>query len=144
RTRGGGAGRRAGSRSGRRRASRGRRSARSASGSRCRTSAPRARSARSPSESTGSYVGSCTLLATGGPEFRIGRGLFLLRGPELLAGGGEVGRDALHLGGDAVERVPQAQVVPKLLEAAARSGRLQRLPHVLALQLALLAAALLD
>src|SRR5207244_5160136 len=126
RTRGGGAGRRAGSRSGRRRASRGRRSARSAGGSRCRTSAPRARSARSPSESTGSYVGSCTLLATGGPEFRIGRGLFLLGGPELLAGGREVGRDPLHVRRDTVERVSKPQIVAQLLEPAARAQAFQR------------------
>src|SRR6478735_5974522 len=38
------------------------------------------------------------------PEFRLGRLLFLVGRPNLLARIGNLARDALHLGGDAVER----------------------------------------
>src|SRR5205085_212239 len=73
---------------------------RSADGSRCRTSARHARSARSPSESTGSC---CRLLATGGPQFRLGLGSFLVRGPDRLARLFLLEGDALDLRGDPVE-----------------------------------------
>src|SRR5207302_11005438 len=103
------------------------------------TTAPHARSVRSPSElrgsqrylqiscvSTGHFrrshgpspydlnmtpqAASCSrLLARGGPQFRIGRGRFLLGGPELVARGREVGGDPLHLGGDPIERAGQAE-----------------------------------
>src|SRR5438876_6481368 len=58
------------------------------------------------------------LLTAGGPEFRVGRLLFLFGSPECFARLGELARDPLDLGGDAVERIAQAQVLTERLEAA--------------------------
>src|SRR5207244_10171211 len=103
-----------GSRSDRRPGCGGRRFARSASANRCRTRARLARSARRPWESTG----SCRLLTSGGPEFRFGWGGFLVGSPKLVARLGEVGRDALHLGDDPVERLLQPEVCAQRFEAS--------------------------
>src|SRR4029453_16220469 len=47
------------------------------------------------------------LLVGGGPQFRLGRLRFLVGGPDVLAGARDVGRDALRLGRNAVERLAQ-------------------------------------
>ena len=118
RTPGAGAGRSRGSRSGRRRASRGRRCARRAGASRCRTRARRATSARQPSGSEGSCAHS--LLAAGCPQFLLCRGAFFLAGrPDALARLRKLLRDRLDLGGDPVDR---------LSSAAGRRGRGRRRP----------------
>src|SRR6267142_2095242 len=77
-------------------------------------SARRARSARSPSESTGS---SGWLLAAGGPKFRFGRGLFLVGRPDPLARLVLLDRDRLHLRRDPVERLLEPQVLAQLVRA---------------------------
>src|SRR6059058_3215288 len=46
--------------------------------------------------------------AAGGPQFRLGLGFFLVGCPDLLTRLGLLGRNALHLGCDAVERTRQA------------------------------------
>src|SRR6476620_11260847 len=48
------------------------------------------------------------LLATGGPQFRLGGWLFLVGRPDGLAGGCLLGRDALDLADDSVEGTGQA------------------------------------
>src|SRR6266540_1854914 len=50
------------------------------------------------------------LLAAGGPQFRLGRRFFLVRGPDPLTRFGLLGRNALHVGDHAVEstREPHA------------------------------------
>src|SRR5207245_8727989 len=103
--------------------------------SRCRTHARRARSARSPSGSTGSYG----LLASGGPEFRVGGGRSLLGRPQLLACAGEVDRDALHLGDDAVERLAHEQVLAEQLVPPTRKDLFDDTVGVLALGVGVLA-----
>src|SRR5206468_2322004 len=115
-------------------------SARSTVGSRCRTSARRARSARSPSESTG----SCRLLAAGGPQFRLGLRGFLVGRPDLVAGLRELGRDRLDLLDEAVERRTHPEVLAQRLLAAVRPDVLDHLLGVLALRLGLLAYERLD
>src|SRR5947207_3379793 len=60
---------------------------------------------------------SMLLLTAGGPEFRLGRLLFLFGGPERFARVGKLARNPLDLRGDAVERVAQAQVLTERLEA---------------------------
>src|SRR6185312_17453759 len=119
---------------------RGRRFARSASASRCRTRARLARSARRPWESTG----SCRLLTSRGPEFRFGGGSFLFGSPKLVARLGEIGRDALDLGDDPVERLLQAEVCPQCLEAAGLANLGDHLVRVFVRRLGLLANQLLD
>src|SRR5436309_13966736 len=83
-------------------------------------------------------------LAAGGPEFRLGLLLFLFGRPNLLARVGELARDALHLGGDAVERVAQADVLAQLLEAPALAQLLHRVLYVVAERIGLLAHERLD
>src|SRR5205823_12993502 len=78
-------------------------------------------------------------LTAGGPEFRLGLLLFLVGRPNLLARVGELSRDSLDLGGDAVERLAQAQVLAQLLEATALAETLQHLVRVIAKHLRLLA-----
>src|SRR5206468_13072429 len=102
--------------------------------------ARRARSARSPSGSTG----SCWLLAAGGPQFRLGRGRFLVGGPDALARAGDVGRNALRLFGDMVEGLAQPQVGAQGLVAASLSHACDRLVGIVAVRLRLLADQLLD
>src|SRR6476646_102816 len=58
------------------------------------------------------------LLTAGGPEFRVGRLLFLVGSPERFARLGELARNPLDLRADAIERVAQAQVLTERLEAA--------------------------
>src|SRR6266550_1935321 len=71
-------------------------------------------------------------LTAGGPKFRVGRLLFLVGRPEGFAHLGELLRNALHLGGDSVECVTEAQIVSKRLEAAALTKPEQRLLGVVA------------
>src|SRR6266516_4007678 len=51
------------------------------------------------------------LLATGGPQFRLGGRLFLVWRPDGLAGGSLLGRNALDLAGNAVEGTGEAHVL---------------------------------
>src|SRR6266480_4339465 len=102
--------------------------------------AHRARSARSPSGSTG----SCWLLAAGGPQFRLSRGRFLVGGPNALAREGDVGWHALRLLGDAVEGLAQAQVGAQGLVAAALADARDCFVGIVAVRLGLLADQLLD
>src|SRR5262245_24053445 len=84
------------------------------------------------------------LLAGGGPQFRLGRLRFLVGGPDLLAGAHILGRDALRLRRDAVERLAQAQVVAQHLLAAGVEHLLDRLFGIVLGELCLLADQLLD
>src|SRR6266540_1881347 len=86
----------------------------------------------------------CGSLTAGGPEFRLGRLLFLVGRPESLAHLGELLRNALYLGGDSVESVTEAQIVAKRLEAAALTKAEQRLVDVVANDRRLLAYERLD
>src|SRR2546421_9722302 len=68
---------------------------------------------RSPREVCSITIGingliSGWLLAAGGPQFRLGLGLFLVRGPDSLTRLRLLRRDALHLGRDAVQSTGQA------------------------------------
>src|SRR6266516_867599 len=63
------------------------------------------------------------LLATGGPQFRLGGRLFLVWRPDGLAGGSLLGRYALDLAGNAVEGTGEAHVLA-LRVVCARSMRL--------------------
>src|SRR3954451_10334256 len=78
------------------------------------------------------------------PEFRLGRLLFLVGRPNLLARIGNFARDALHLGGDAVERVAEADVLAELLEAAGFAEPYERFLDIVAGEVCLLAHELLD
>src|SRR2546423_11854180 len=71
------------------------------------------------------------LLAAGGPEFRVGRLLFLFGSPKSFARLGELARDSLDLRGDAVERIAQPQIVAQRLEAAVLAEALDRRGGVL-------------
>src|SRR5205809_7617137 len=113
-----------------------------ASASRCRTSARRARSARSPSESHGSR--SCGLLAAGGPQLRVGFRLFLVRGPELFSRIRDFGRNRLHVGREALERRAQAEVLANRLLLAVRPHVLHKRVSVLSRLLGLFAQVCLD
>src|SRR5581483_6952381 len=104
--------------------------ARSAGGSRCRTRARHARSARSPSGSTGSYG---RLLASGGPQLCLLGALLLLGGPQLVAGPSELERNALALDDDPVERLPHPQVLAQKLVPTARADLVHDLFRLLAL-----------
>src|SRR5581483_10693881 len=115
--------------------------ARSAGGSRCRTRARHARSARSPSGSTGSYG---RLLASGGPQLCLFGALLLLGRPQLVARAGELERDALDVGDDPVERLAHPQVVPQKLGPAAREDLVDDLLRLLALAIGVLANELSD
>src|SRR5437660_6633974 len=66
------------------------------------------------------------LLTAGGPEFRVGRLLFLFGSPESFARLGELAGNPLDLGGDAVERIAKPQVVAQRLEAAVLAEALDR------------------
>src|SRR5258708_23019858 len=70
------------------------------------------------------------LLTAGGPEFRVGRLLFLFGSPERIACRSQLLRDPLHLGRYSVEGVAQADVVPQRLDPAALAQALQRLVGV--------------
>src|SRR6476646_9372075 len=82
---------------------------------------------------------SMLLLTAGGPEFRVGRLLFLFGSPERVARLGELARDPLDLRGDAVERFAEAKVVANRLEAARLAQALERRVGVVADDLGLLA-----
>src|SRR5581483_1873511 len=69
-------------------------------------------------------------LATGGPEFRLGRLLFLVGCPNRFAGIGKLARDSLHLVSDAIERIPQSEVLAQRLEPSALAQPLQCLVGV--------------
>src|SRR5919201_2037698 len=84
------------------------------------------------------------LLPAGGPQFRLGLGGFLVGGPDLLARAGGLARDALHLGRDPVERLPQPQVAAQRFVAAAGEHLLDGLVGIVVVQLGLLADQLLD
>src|SRR6266496_6716036 len=71
-----------------------------------------------------------SLLTAGGPEFRLGRLLLLVGRPDRLARLGQLVRDALHLGRDPVEGVPQAHVLAERFEAAGLAQPSQRLVRV--------------
>src|SRR5437870_13046033 len=62
------------------------------------------------------------LLATGGPQFRLGCWLFLVRGPDGFAGRGLLGRDALDLVDDTVEGAREPHALPlRVVGTRARS-----------------------
>src|SRR3954462_4715171 len=84
------------------------------------------------------------LLTVRRPEFRVGCLLFLFRRPNLFTGVGEVARDALHLGGDPVERIAKPDVLPQLLEAAGLAEAEKRLVDIVTGELCLLADEFLD
>src|SRR4051794_37437966 len=95
-------------------------------------------------DSTDSCGSSTSFLTVRRPEFRVGCLLFLFRRPNLFTRVGELARNALHLGCDAVERVAQANVLAQLLEAARLAQAQKRLVDVVACELCLLAHELLD
>src|SRR5713101_2628658 len=84
------------------------------------------------------------LLTAGGPEFRVGRLLFLFRRPERVARSGELPRDPLHLGRYPVEGVPQTHIVAQRLDPAALAQAQKRLVGVVAESVGLLAHERLD
>src|SRR4051794_29150107 len=94
--------------------------------------------------STDSCGSSTSFLTVRRPEFRVGCLLFLFRRPNLFTRVGELARDALHLGGDAIERIAKADVLSQLLEAAGLAQAEKRLVDVVAGELCLLADELLD
>src|SRR5690348_14452200 len=83
-------------------------------------------------------------LATGGPEFRLGLLLFLVGCPNRLACFGELARDPLDLGGHAIERVPQPEVLAQRLEPPALAQAQQGVVGVVAERFRLLAHERLD
>src|SRR6476659_4752922 len=84
----------------------------------------KARSPRDVCSTTMGISGIASLLATWGPKFRgLGR-LLLLRRPDTLACLVQLGRDRLHLGRNAVERLLHAQVVADTVGAALGAERL--------------------
>src|SRR5579864_6739586 len=66
------------------------------------------------------------LLATGGPQVRLGGWLFLVGCPDGLASGSLVGRNSLDLARDTVERCPQAEVFAQALEHSLRAQLLDQ------------------
>src|SRR3954470_21227613 len=86
----------------------------------------------------GSVMRSGSLTA-GGPEFHFALLFFLVGCPNCLAPVRELARDPLDLRGDAVERVPQPEVVAQRLEAAALAQAQQGLVRSVADCLRLLA-----
>src|SRR6266487_256600 len=82
---------------------------------------------RSPREVCSITIGinglmSGWLLATGGPQFRVGLGIFLVGRPDLLAGLRLFGRNALDLDGDPVESAREAhRLTLRLVDAGATS-----------------------
>src|SRR5436190_15475919 len=64
--------------------------------------------------------GSCGLLAAGGPQFRLGLGLFLVGCPDRLASLRLLERNSLDLGRDPIEGRLQPQALAFLFERAAR------------------------
>src|SRR4051812_11726407 len=83
-------------------------------------------------------------LTSGGPKFRLGLLLFLVGRPDRVAHLRQLAWDALHLGDDAVERIPEAHVLAQRLEAAALAQARKRLVGVLVEQLRLFAHERLD
>src|SRR3954464_9498645 len=80
----------------------------------------KARSPRDVCSTTMGISGISSLLATWGPKFwGLGR-LLLLRRPDALTRLVQLGRDRLHLGGDAVECLLHAQVFAHPVGAAFR------------------------
>src|SRR3954454_6439660 len=80
----------------------------------------KARSPRDVCSTTMGISGISSLLATWGPKFRgLGR-LLLLRRPDALTRLVQLGRDRLHLCGDAVECLLRAQVFANPVGAALR------------------------
>src|SRR5256886_3900483 len=63
------------------------------------------------------------LLATGGPQFRLGCWLFLVRGPDGFTGRGLLGRDAVDLVDDTVEGAREPHALP-LRVVGTRAARL--------------------
>src|SRR6266511_1677034 len=70
---------------------------------------------------------SCRLLLAGGPQFRIGNRLLLLRRPQLLAGTCELERDPLHLRAEPIDGLAQAKVLANRLAARRGEHLLDRL-----------------
>src|ERR671933_2665318 len=89
--------------------------------------ARRATSARRPSGSGG----SCGLLHSRGPDLRIGCGLFLLGGPQLVTRMGELDGNSLDTVRDDVERLSEAQIAAELVERAVLTKGGERLVGVL-------------
>src|SRR5438093_2975226 len=87
---------------------------------------------------------SCRLLAAGGPQLRVGFGLFLVRGPELLSRLRDLRGDRLDVGGEPVECRPQAQVLADRLLLAMRPDVRDELIRFLARVLGLLPQVRLD
>src|SRR5215218_1995437 len=102
--------------------------------------ARRATSARSP----WGREGSCSLLATGGPQLCRCLGFFLLRSPDAFPGACEVDRDALDLFRDPVESLSQAQVAAETVGPPTLPHLLDQLLGVLSGAFGLLADQLLD
>src|SRR4029079_15454327 len=110
--------------------------------------------ARSPREVCSITIGInglISLLASGGPQLRLGSGGSFFWRPKLLARLGELERDALDLGDDQVERLAHAEVVAQQLVPATGEdalddflGGLALLVGVLADELAYLVVADLD
>ena len=75
--------------------------------------------ARSPREVCSITIGIngliSRLLASGGPQLRLGSGRSFFRRPQLLAGAGELERDPLDLGDDQVQRLAHPQVLAEQL-----------------------------
>src|SRR3954464_5520663 len=71
------------------------------------------------------------LLASGGPQFRVGLGLFLVGRPDCLARGRLLGRDALDVGRDQVERAGESHRLALGFVGACLAGLLDDLVAVL-------------
>src|SRR5437899_7365196 len=103
---------------------------------------------RSPREVCSITIGisglKSSLLASGGPQFRLGLRLFLFGRPDRFARLGELDRDALDLGGHAVECCAQAQILAQALEGAAFTEGGDRLVGILVALGGLLANHRLD
>src|SRR3954449_13578320 len=71
------------------------------------------------------------LLAAGGPQFRVGLGLFLVGCPDCLARGRLLGRYPLHVGCDQVERTRESHRLALGFVGAGFAGLLDDLLAVL-------------
>ena len=82
-------------------------------------------------------------MAAGGPEFRLGRLLFLFGRPDRIARLGELARDSLHLGDDEVEALVREQAdlleenADETLDRLRESGRFETLREDMRLRNAL-------
>src|SRR5437879_1585250 len=91
-----------------------------------------------PRERTEGERRSCRLLASGGPELRIGGALLLLGRPQLVARPRQVERNPLHVGDDPVERLAHPQVLAQRLMTAGREDPVDDRVGVLLLALGVL------